>query len=150
METEILGATQVGTELTELVMPFAAALVALVVTLMFKDYATKIAKGIAFTLNKDFQEGDKVVLDGERALIVKIGLTQTVFGITKSTGEFAEDYCWRYVPNERIALLKLEKIIFDRQPEMNGAKADINHDMIMSNKSLIEQILKEYAEKDNK
>ena len=102
----------VGFELAEMVAPFAIALLALVITLMFKDYATGIAKGMAFKLNKDFQEGDKVILDGERALIVKIGNSTTVFGIHKSNGDFEGDYCWRYVPNERISSLKLEKVIF--------------------------------------
>ena len=72
-----------------------------------------------FKLNKDFQEGDKVILDGERALIVKIGNSTTVFGIHKSNGDFEGDYCWRYVPNERISSLKLEKVIFDAKPMQN-------------------------------
>ena len=81
-----------------------------VITLWFKDFAGKFAKGLAFSMNKQFQEGDKVILDGERALIVKIGITQTVFGVTKTSGEFDGDYVWRYVPNERIPFLKLEKV----------------------------------------
>lgn len=109
----------VGLELAEMVAPFGVALLALVITLMFKDYATGIAKGMAFKLNKDFQEGDKVILDGERALIVKIGNSTTVFGIHKSNGDFEGDYCWRYVPNERISSLKLEKVIFDAKPILN-------------------------------
>ena len=109
----------VGLELAEMVAPFAIALLALVITLMFKDYATGIAKGMAFKLNKDFQEGDKVILDGERALIVKIGNSTTVFGIHKSNGDFEGDYCWRYVPNERISSLKLEKVNFDAKPILN-------------------------------
>ena len=109
----------VGFELAEMIAPFGIALLALVITLMFKDYATGIAKGMAFKLNKDFQEGDKVILDGERALIVKIGNSTTVFGIHKSNGDFEGDYCWRYVPNERISSLKLEKVIFDAKPMQN-------------------------------
>lgn len=130
MNTEIISAAAVGTEVSELLLPFLAALISLVVTLSFKDYATKIAKGLAFQLNKDFQEGDKVILDGERALIVKVGMTQTVFGITKHNGEFDGDYCWRYVPNERIPYLKLEKVIFDARPLANGAKINENSQAI--------------------
>ena len=126
METEIANAATIGNEITQLILPFFAALISLVITLSFKDYATKIAKGIAFQMNKDFQEGDKVILDGERALIVKVGMTQTVFGITKHKGEFDGDYCWRYVPNERIPYLKLEKIIFDATPLANGEKINEN------------------------
>jgi hypothetical protein len=48
----------------------------------------------------------KVILDGKDAIIVKIGATETVFGVYSDRG-----YTWRYVPNERISSLKLEKVI---------------------------------------
>jgi small-conductance mechanosensitive channel len=101
----------ISNQISELITPFIVALILLVISLWFKDFATKIAKGLSFSFNKSFQEGDKVILDGERALIVKVGLTQTVFGITKSDGEWEGDYVWRYVPNERIPYLKLEKVV---------------------------------------
>ena len=87
-------------------MPFISALLILVITLWFKDFATKIAKGMMFKMNKSFNEGDSVVLDGEDAIIVKIGLSESVFGVYGPRG-----YTWRYVPNERIPMLKLEKVI---------------------------------------
>ena len=59
-----------------------------------------------FKMNRAFSEGDKVILDGCPALIVKIGMSETVFGVYNKDG-----YTWRYVPNERIAFLKLEKIV---------------------------------------
>ena len=118
--------TELSNQLSELITPFIVALLMLVVSLWFKDFATKIAKGLAFSLNKSFQEGDKVILDGERALIVKVGLTQTVFGITKSNGEWDGDYVWRYVPNERIPYLKLEKVVFDNTSIINEAKIRAN------------------------
>ena len=101
-----MSATGVGLELTNLLMPFISALLLLVITLWFKDFATKIAKGMAFKMNKSFNEGDTVILDGQDALIVKIGLSETVFGVYSEKG-----YTWRYVPNERIPMLKLEKVI---------------------------------------
>lgn len=133
MDAEIMSATGVGLEVTNLLMPFISALLLLVITLWFKDYATKIAKGVAFQMNKDFAEGDKVILDGERALIVKIGLTQTVFGINKKGGEYDGDYVWRYVPNERISVLKIEKVIFDNKPAVNA-------ELIQQNGHAIEEI----------
>ena len=117
---------ELSNQLSELITPFIVALLMLVIALWFKDFATKIAKGLAFSLNKSFQEGDKVILDGERALIVKVGLTQTVFGITKSNGEWDGDYVWRYVPNERIPFLKLEKVVFDNTSIINEAKIKDN------------------------
>ena len=106
MEQDIMSAADVGLNVTNLIGPFVMALLALVVTLWFKDFATKIAKGLAFNMDKTWSEGDSVLLDGRDAIIVKIGLTTTVFGTYGERG-----YTWRYVPNERITSLKLEKII---------------------------------------
>ena len=93
-------------EFTELMLPWVAVLISIVVAIMFKDFATSLSKGIAFQMDKSFNEGDKVLLDGCEATILKIGMRQTVFGIYSDRG-----YVWRYVPNERILFLKLEKVI---------------------------------------
>lgn len=72
-----------------------------------KDAAAAIAKGMAFRFNGVFREGDVVFLDGERAIVVKIGILQSVFGITKKDGT----YCWRYINNTKIDNVRLEKIL---------------------------------------
>jgi hypothetical protein len=61
---------------------------------------------LRFKFDPAFNEGEEVLLDGELAMIVKIGARQTVFGVYSHRG-----YTWRYVPNERIPYLKLEKVI---------------------------------------
>lgn len=114
--------TIISEQFTNLLVPFGTVLIMIVFTLWFRDSATKVAKGIAFKMSTNFREGDKVILDDEQALIVKIGLLQTVFGITKPCG----NYCWRYVPNERISFLKIEKIIFDNTAKENKKKIDEN------------------------
>jgi len=106
MDPNILSANAVGFEIAEMLTPFTVVLIALVVTMMFKDFATSLAKGLKFKMNGAFNEGDKVILDGNDSVIVKIGVTETVFGVYGDRG-----YTWRYVPNERIAFLKLEKVI---------------------------------------
>ena len=133
MDDPILSAELAALEITELLLPYIGMVMIVIFGFMLKDFATKMSKGIAFSMNKQFQEGDHVLIDGERALIVKIGVTQTVFGVTKSNGEFDGDYVWRYVPNERIEFLKLEKIIFDHTP-LN------NKDRIHKNTKKIEEI----------
>jgi len=120
-------------QITEILMPFISMMLIVIIGLMIKDFGMKAAKGIAFARNSSFREGDKVILDGERALIVKIGLIQTVFGIIKDGGAYDGDYVWRYVPNERIPFLKLEKIIFDNAPHNNK-------EMILGNQEAIEEI----------
>ena len=120
-------------EITQCLLPYIGLVMIVIIGFMIKDFATKFSKGLAFQMNKQFQEGDHVLIDGERALIVKIGITQTVFGVTKSHGDFDGDYVWRYVPNERIEFLKIEKIIFDHTP-IN------NKDRITNNSNRIEEL----------
>jgi hypothetical protein len=144
MDAEIMNASGVGLEVTNLIMPFISALVLLVITLWFKDFATKIAKGMMFKMSKSFNEGDSVILDGNDALIVKIGLSETVFGVYGERG-----YTWRYVPNERIPMLKLEKVInkdlhLDTEAE-KAAKLQsmidrVQDSKISANKEAIEEI----------
>ena len=93
-------------ELSQYYVEFIGFLLTLIVGLSVRDAATSFVKGAKFRFNPAFKEGDKVILDGNPALIVKIGLSETVFGVY---GE--EGYTWRYVPNTRIEFLKLEKIV---------------------------------------
>ena len=93
-------------DLTGMLLPWIAVLISLVIAIWFKDFATGLAKGLKFKFDPAFNEGEEVILDGELAMIVKIGIRQTVFGVYSSRG-----YTWRYVPNERIPFLKLEKVI---------------------------------------
>jgi hypothetical protein len=106
MENKIMSIDTMSVQLTQLLLPFIGALLIAIIALMLKDFALKIARGWAFKANRSFNEGDNVLLDGEKAIIVKVGLTESVFGIYSKHG-----YTWRYVPNERIQFLKLEKVI---------------------------------------
>ena len=128
--TEIQSMETLSSDLTELILPWVAVLMSAIIAFMLKDFVSSFSKGIKFKFNPQFREGDKVILDGERALIVKIGLTETVFGVTKSSGEFDGDYVWRYVPNERISYLKLEKVIFDVTSINNEKKIGNNKEEI--------------------
>ena len=98
-------------KLTELLMPWIAILLSLIIAFWLKDFAQNLMIGLKFRMNSAFNEGDEVLLDGNDALIVKIGIRDTVFGVYSDKG-----YTWRYVPNVRIPLLKLEKII---NPELH-------------------------------
>ena len=120
-------------KLANLLWPWVVILFSLVVTFWVKDLAVKIAKGLSFKMNKAFNEGDEVLIDGKKAIIVKIGITQTVFGIYSPSG-----YTWRYVPNERISWVKLEKIVNpDLKISKNMLKIDSNHKEIQELKKKI-------------
>ena len=62
--------------------------------------------GLKFKFNPAFNEGDHIILDDHDAIIVKIGLRESVFGVYKDKG-----YVWRFIPNDRLKFHKLEKII---------------------------------------
>ena len=98
-------------KLTELLVPWIAILISIIIALWLKDFAQNFMIGLKFRMNGAFNEGDKVLLDGKDAIVVKIGMRDTVFGVYSDKG-----YTWRYVPNVKIPNLKLEKII---NPELH-------------------------------
>jgi hypothetical protein len=116
--------------LTNDMIPIVKVLIAGVIAMWVKDFLSSAAKGIAFFMNRSFGEGDKVKIDDSDAIIVKIGLTQTVFSIIKDDG----DYVWRYVPNEMIHLLKLEKVIYAAESINNKKSIEQNVGLINNNK----------------
>jgi hypothetical protein len=98
--------TELSMNLTDMLLPWATVLISIVVTIWFKDFATNIAKGLSFKRKPGFEPGDKVYIDGEEALIISIGIQETVFEMQRD-GKTV----WRYVPNTRTEYIKLEKII---------------------------------------
>ena len=105
-----------GLNITSFLMPWIAALLSIIIALMIKDWASSFAKGLKFKMNREFNPGDIVLLDNEEAVIINIGLTKTVFEKVNDRG-----IVWRYVPNERLAYLKLEKVVRS-DVRQNGAE----------------------------
>ena len=96
-------------EFSELILPYIGIMISIVFFLWFKDFAIGISKGLKFKIDPHFQEGDEVWLEDESAVILKIGMTQTIFGIVNGRG-----YIWRFIDNERIFEMKLEKMVSDK------------------------------------
>ena len=143
METPTLA--NLSMDFSSMVLPWIAVLISLVVAIWFKDFATALAKGLRFKFDPAFNEGDEVLLDGELAMIVKIGARQTVFGVYSDRG-----YTWRYVPNERIPYLKLEKVIKkdlhvdteeEKAEKMKSLIDKVQDTQIAKNKEAIEKIV---------
>ena len=57
-------------KVANLLWPWLLILFSLVVTFWVKDLAVKIARGLSFKMNKAFNEGDEVIIDGKKAVIV--------------------------------------------------------------------------------
>ena len=97
---------ELSVELTAFILPWIGVILSVIIAIWLKDFATNAAKGWAFKSNQSFNEGDHIILDGRDAIIVKIGMSQTVFGVYTDKG-----YTWRYISNDRLAVTKIEKII---------------------------------------
>ena len=106
MEEQI---SNISLEFSELILPYIGIMISIVLFLWFKDFAIGISKGLKFKIDPHFQEGDEVWLEDEPAVILKIGMTQTIFGIVNGRG-----YIWRFIDNETIFEMKLEKIVSDK------------------------------------
>ena len=133
-------------ELTTLLLPWISILISIVFVFWFKDFATSLAKGLKFKQNPLFNEGDKVLLEGQDAIIVKIGLRSTVFGLYTERG-----YTWRVIANERLEYVKLERIIdtnvhMDSEAEqgkrIQGLIDQAQDDKIKANKERIDKLEK--------
>ena len=101
--------SNISLEFSELILPYIGIMISIVFFLWFKDFAIGISKGLKFKIDPHFQEGDEVWLEDEPAVILKIGMTQTIFGIVNGRG-----YIWRFIDNERIFEMKLEKMVSDK------------------------------------
>jgi len=86
------------TEVVELV-------IGLFLTLILKDLVTTFANGVLFYLNKDFNSGDKIMLNGTEAVIISIGWRQSIFEVNVDGVK-----TWEYVYNDKIKNLRLGKI----------------------------------------
>jgi len=127
-------------------MPIIKVLATGIVAIWIKDFITSVSKGIVFYTNRAFGEGDRVKIDDADAIIVKIGLRQTVFSIIKEDG----DYVWRYVPNEMISSLKLEKVIYDAESKENRQRIDINASEILNNSDNLSEHIKDDEKKKSR
>ena len=144
---------QLGPVLTSLLAPWIAIIISLSAVFWFKDFATNLMSGLKFKMNSAFNEGDHIILDGGDAIIVKIGLRETVFGVYSEKG-----YVWEFVSNDRLKFHKIQKIVntnlhLDSEAEQGrrlqnlidkhqNAKIGENADKIKANKEEIEQLKK--------
>ena len=61
-DSSLITAEMAAIEMTEFLLPYIGMVMIVIFGFMLKDFATKMSKGIAFSMNKQFQEGDHVLL----------------------------------------------------------------------------------------
>ena len=96
----------ISLDLTNALVPLIAIFLSLGLGFFIKYLIANFVTGIRFKFDGSFNEGDKCIVDGDRAVLVKVGIYESVFSIINGRG-----HVWRFVPNERIKFLKIEKII---------------------------------------
>jgi len=122
-------------QFSDTILVWISFAVAVIVGLAVRDWATALVKGVRFSLDKSFNQGDTVYIDGSRATIMSIGVNKTVFAIVDDRG-----LVLRHVPNTRIEILKLERVVSE----------DIHADTeIEKAEKLIDLIRKHQAEIDH-
>lgn len=97
------------------------------VSLLVKEFLQSFVEGFSFYLKRSFRQGDQVFVDDKKAVIIKIGILQTILQIRDDRGVI-----WRYVPNNRVKYLKLEKVV-----EKNGVDKSSNEKIEVSGKKIV-------------
>ena len=77
---------------------YSKAALVLLATIVMRDMITGLASGVTFWLDRDFNVGDAVVLNGSKATIISIGFRRTIFEV---------DGVWLYIHNDRIKYQEL-------------------------------------------
>ena len=107
-------------DISDFYIEFIAYALSILIIMWVKDAISAFMEGMKFRTNKHFKEGDKVLLEGQHAMIISIGWRQSVFGVYSKDG-----YTWRFIPNKRIEFLKLEKIVDpDLHPDTAKERAE--------------------------
>ncbi len=107
-------------EISDFYIEFIGYALSILLIMWIKDAISAFMEGMKFRNNKHFKEGDKVLLEGQQAMIITIGWRQSVFGVYGEAG-----YTWRFIPNKKIESLKLEKIVDpDLHPDTAKERAE--------------------------
>ena len=94
--------------------PWVGILLSVIIILLIKDIIFSLIKGIKFKLKPGFEPGDNCYIDGEHATIIRISMLETVFEIDNGRGKV-----WRYIPNDKLDSIVLERIIVPKDEETN-------------------------------
>jgi hypothetical protein len=97
--------------ITAYVTPVLALLLSGIVALWVKELVSDVVASIRWKMKPGFEPGDVVYLDGERATIISIGYSETIFEVDNGRGKI-----WRYIRNTRVQNNhRLEQIISEKK-----------------------------------
>ena len=103
--------TLIEAGITAYLTPVLALLISGIIALWFKELVSDLVASIRWKMKPGFEPGDIVFLDGERATIISIGLSETIFEVDNGRGKI-----WRYIRNTRVQNNhRLEKIVIEKK-----------------------------------
>jgi hypothetical protein len=108
--------------ITELIAPWIGILGTVVIIFLVKDIIYSMIKGLKFKLRPGFEPGDNCYIDGEKATIIRTSMLETVFEIDNGRGKV-----WRYIPNDELDSIVLERIITPPEDTKKNTKDKIGY-----------------------
>jgi hypothetical protein len=79
--------TLIEAGITAYLTPVLALLISGIIALWFKELVSDLVASIRWKMKPGFEPGDIVFLDGERATIISIGLSETIFEVDNGRGK---------------------------------------------------------------
>ena len=97
----------------EIILPqswlmWAGFIVTVTIGLAIKDLATDLVAAFKWKATPGFEPMDTCILDGEKVVIIHIGLRETIF---EHNGNFGRT--WQYIPSSLIQRHELRRVVGD-------------------------------------
>ena len=95
-------------ELPQSWLTWAGFIVTVTIGLAIRDWASDLIAALKWTMTPGFQPMETCILDGDKVLIIAIGLRETIF---ERTGKFGRT--WQYIPSAKITNHELRRVVGD-------------------------------------
>jgi len=83
-------------------------IITVTVGLAIRDWAADVVAAFKWKTTPGFEPMDTAILDGEKVVIIAIGIRDTIF---ESSGQFGRT--WRYIPSSQIVKHDLRRVVGD-------------------------------------
>ena len=106
--------------LPEELLTWAGFVITVLVGLAIKDWASDLISAIKWKAMAGFEPMETCILDGDKVVIIHIGLRETIF---ERNGKFGRT--WQYIPSSKITSHELRRVVGDDRMldhKINGEK----------------------------
>ena len=106
-------------ELPQSWLTWAGFIVTVTIGLAIRDWASDLIAALKWTMTPGFQPMETCILDGDKVLIIAIGLRETIF---ERNGKFGRT--WQYIPSAKITNHELRRVVGDDRMLDNKINGD--------------------------